>query len=120
MSVLSLTIPGKITSANMVKTPFARRAVKTEGARYDAARVKSIVFAAVKTQRWQMPAQASVHIVAYNSRLDCGNIEKIPVDSLKGLAIVNDSPKHLRRLLVEHAPKDALGERYTVTVEAIE
>lgn len=117
---LEFTIHGKVTSANKVKTPFANRAVKTEKARVDQARVKSIAFCAGIGARWRIPDVASVTIIAYNSNLDVGNIEKIPVDSMKGVLIVNDNPRHLRRLLVEHAPKDALGERYVVRVESLD
>lgn len=117
--MIEFTIPGKITSANMNKTPMGGRAIKTQGAREDQSRIAARAIVAKQFARWIIPERAIVTIFAYNSRLDVGNIEKIPIDGIKRILIADDNPKHLRKLVVEHMDKDRGGERYVVRVEAV-
>ena len=127
--MVEFTIPGKVTSANEIKTPFAfldkgkprARMLKSTSARADTTRIKSIAFAAKVSQRWRVPDRARISVLAFNSRLDAGNLEKVILDAIKGgLIIVDDNPKHLRSLFVDHQDRDHLGERYVVRVTAID
>ena len=119
--MISFVIPGKITSANRVTRHVGRIALKSESARIDHARIRTYAIAASRpanSNDWAVPLfGAAVTIRAHNSRLDADNLPKTILDGIKGILIVNDSPKHLRRLVVEHV-SDKLGERYAVTVEA--
>ena len=125
---VEFTIQGKVTSANEVKTPLTMmkggkpitRMLKSKQARKDTERIKGLAFAAKIQQGWRVPEQATLVILAYNSGLDCGNVEKTIGDSIKGgLLIVDDRPKHLKSLFVEHQDRDHLGERYVVRVSAV-
>lgn len=119
LSMVTFTIPGKVTSSNMVKTPMAfGRAVKTSSARLDCERIRTYALACALTNDWEQPQVAGVTIVAWNSRLDVDNLPKCVLDGIKGVLILNDSPKRLRRLLVEHR-RDKEGERYVVTVDVL-
>ena len=115
MSV-TFTIPGKITSANRVTRHVGQMALKSASAREDHSRIRA---RAVVARRGAPPEAAAVTIVAWNSRLDADNLPKTILDGIRGILIVNDSPKHLRRLIVEHE-RDRGGERYVVTVESKE
>jgi hypothetical protein len=114
--MIEFTIPGKVTSANLVTRHVGKLAIKSASARLDHARIRDYALVALR-QREEHPLKAAVTITAYNSRLDADNLPKCILDGIKGILIVNDSPKHLRRLVVEHVA-DKLGERYTVRVEA--
>ena len=130
---IEFTIRGKVTSANEIKTPIAMmkrgsdgkmrpftRMLKSRSAREDTDRIKALAFTAKVRAGWRVPDLARVTILAYNSGLDVGNIEKTIGDSIKGgLLIVDDNPKHLKSLFVEHQDRDHLGERYVVRVEAV-
>lgn len=116
--MVTFTIPGKVTSANRVTRNVGGRSLKSASARDDTERIRGIAFAAKTRAGWSVPVVAALTIVAFSSRLDVGNIEKVIADAIKGgLLIVDDNPKHLRRLLVEHCHDDG-QERYIVTVEA--
>ena len=113
---ITITIPGKITSANRVTRHVGGRALKSASARRDTERIRAIAWAAAQAAGWEAPEVAAIRIQAHNSRLDAGNIEKVLLDSIKGgLLIVDDRPRHLRRLLIEHH-RDEIGERYEITV----
>jgi len=130
---VEFTIRGKVTSANEIKTPIAMmkrgkdgkmkpftRMLKSRSAREDTERIKQSAFVAKMLQGCRVPELARVTILAFNSGLDVGNIEKTIGDSIKGgLLIIDDNPKHLKSLFVEHQDKDHLGERYVVRVEAV-
>jgi hypothetical protein len=130
---VEFVIRGKVCSANEVKTPIPMmkrgpngkmipftRTVKSQQAREDTERIKALAFAAKIQQGWRVPEQARLTILAYNSGLDCGNVEKTVGDSIKaGLLIIDDRPKHLKSLFVEHQDRDHLGERYVVRVESV-
>ncbi len=92
------------------------RSLKSASARDDQARVRSLAHAAVLAGGWPAPP-VSVTIVAWSSRLDVDNIAKVIIDGMKGVVILNDSARHVGRLVVEHR-RDKLGERYEVTVES--
>ncbi len=119
---VTFTIPGKITSANRVTRHVGRVALKSKSAREDHERVRMLAAFVAPWNGGQGPslplAAMAVTIVAYNSRLDADNLPKTILDGIRGVLIVNDSPKHLRRLVVEHR-RDKLGERYEVTVAAL-
>ena len=127
---IEFTIPGRVTSANEVKTPLSflkpggkkpfTRMVKSKSAREDTERIKGLALAAKMRSGWKVPKTAALEIYAFNSRLDVGNIEKTVGDSIKaGLLIVDDRPSCLESLFVQHMPKDHRGERYIVRVRAI-
>jgi hypothetical protein len=129
---VEFTIPGRVTSANLVTRHMAfvkqtedgpksiARAYKPADAKRDMERIASLATAAKAISGWRVPQQARISILAYNSGLDVGNIEKTIGDSIKGgLLIVDDRPKHLKSLFVEHQDRDHLGERYLVRVEAV-
>jgi hypothetical protein len=125
---VEFTIPGKVTSANEIKTPLAfivngkakARTIKTKTAREDAERIAGLALVAKTRSGWRVPELVRLTILAYNSGLDVGNIEKTIGDAIKGgLLIVNDNPKHLKSLFVDHQDRDHLGERYVVRVEAV-
>jgi len=122
VGVVSFTIPGKITSANRVTRHVGKVALKSKSARDDDARIKGWALLAYamgpngNSVAVKMPVRAEVRIEAINSRLDADNLPKTILDGIKGILIVNDSPKHLGRLIVEHK-RDKLGERYVVTVD---
>lgn len=126
--MITFTIPGKITSANRVTRHVGNRSIKSASARTDQERIRSLAngYALLayalgpngNSREIVVPTPASVSIVAWNSRLDADNLPKCVLDGIKGVLIVNDSPKHLRRLLVEHR-KDTGGERYDVSVDAV-
>lgn len=117
--MISFTIPGKITSANRVTRRVGNASLKSASAREDHARIRSLALAASRpanSNDWGVPLfGASVRINAYNSRLDADNLPKTILDGIKGILIENDSPKHLRYLVVHHN-KDERGERYIVEV----
>lgn len=113
---VTFTIPGKITSANRVTRRVENMSLKSASARDDTQRIGALALAARLLQGWIVPEVAWLNIVAYNSRLDVGNIEKVVGDGIKArLLIIDDNRKHLRRLLVTHRDDDQ-GERYVVTV----
>lgn len=129
---VEFTIPGKITSANLVTRHMAfvqqtedgpkaaARAYKPADVKADMERIASLATAAKMLSGWRVPEQARMSVLAFNSLLDVGNIEKTIGDSIKGgLLIIDDRPKHLKSLFVEHQDKDHLGERYVVRVESI-
>jgi hypothetical protein len=96
------------------------RALKSESAREDTDRIRSLALAAKVRSGWRVPDRARIEILAYNSRLDIGNIEKVIGDSIKGgLLIVDDRPAHLKSLFVDHQDSDHLGERYVVRLTAV-
>jgi hypothetical protein len=119
--VLAFTLDGRITSNNFVKTgvPIRRRGkpavrmLKTKGARDDQAFVAAVASIAAATIGWQKPAAASLEIIAWNTRKDVGNIEKVIADGMIGIAY--DDDRVLVSLRVEKR-KDIGGERYDVTV----
>lgn len=113
--MVSFTIPGKVTSANRVTRRVGNRSIKSASAREDHSRIYARAMTVRHAAPWVTPERAFVTIVAWNSRLDADNVCKCILDGIKGVLIVNDSPKHLRRLVVEHE-RDKLGERYVVTV----
>lgn len=115
--MVTFTIPGPVTSANRVTRRVGNKSLKSAGARTDHARIRSL--AIEQRARWGLRDPASVIIIAWNSRLDIDNLPKVILDGLKGVLIVDDSPKHLKRLLVEHW-RDAGGERYEVVVKALD
>lgn len=111
-------IPGKITSANRVTRHVGKIALKSKSAREDHTRIKERAVARAILDKWEIPNAARVTISAYNSRLDADNLPKTILDGIKGVLIVNDSPKHLRGLAITHTT-DKLGERYVVHVRSI-
>jgi hypothetical protein len=128
LSEVEFVVHGKITSANLVTRNVAlkfgdkvvARSLKSKSAREDTARIKSLALVAKLQARWNVPELARITILAYNSKLDCGNVEKVVGDSIKGgLLIIDDRPKHLKSLFVEHQDRDHLGERYVVRVSAV-
>lgn len=116
--MIMFTIPGKITSANRVTRHVGHRSIKALSARLDCERIRTYALAAALTGDWTQPQTAAVGIVAWNSRLDADNLPKCVLDGIKGILILNDSPKRLRRLVVEHR-RDSQGERYEVTVDVL-
>ena len=122
-----MTIPlqfcyhGKLTSANHMKAPQIRgkRAVlvKTKEAKEDAGRIRELAQVAADIVHWRIPEAAIVEIIAWNSLLDVGNVEKIPLDSLKGIAWNDD--RCVVKLTVEKR-RDRGGERYEVEVSPAE
>jgi hypothetical protein len=115
---ITFTVPGKITSANRVTRHVGKVAVKSRSAREDHSRIAARAMTARSIAKWEVPQVAAVGIVAWNSRLDADNLPKCVLDGIKGILILNDSPKRLRRLCVEHR-RDKLGERYDVTVDVL-
>jgi Holliday junction resolvase RusA-like endonuclease len=94
------------------------RSLKSASAREDQARVRSLAHAAMRYGQRGWPAPpVSVTIVAWSSRLDVDNIAKVIIDGMKGVVILNDSARHVGRLVVEHR-RDRQGERYEVSVSA--
>lgn len=51
--------------------------------------------------------------------LDIDNANKVLLDALKGIAIVDDSRRYVRRLLGEQMEPDALPARVVVTIEPL-
>ena len=119
--MITFVIPGKITSANRVTRRVGNASIKSASARGDHERIRSLALTVTRQDQYihwvAAYPRATVTVTAYNSRLDADNLPKTILDGIKGILIVNDSPKHLRRLVVEHV-SDKLGERYAVTVEA--
>jgi hypothetical protein len=96
------------------------RAYKPKDAVEDMARIKSLAFAAKVQQGWNVPEQARVTILCFNSGLDVGNVDKVISDAIKGgVLIIDDRKNHCKSLFVEHQDDDHLGERYVVRVEAV-
>jgi hypothetical protein len=125
---VEFTIPGRVTSANLVTRHMGllqhgkavARAYKPKDAVEDMARIKSLAFAAKVQQGWNVPEQARVTILCFNSGLDVGNVDKVISDAIKGgVLIIDDRKKHCKSLFVEHQDDDHLGERYVVRVEAV-
>lgn len=123
---IEFTILGSVCSANRVTRGLAfvrngkavMRATKSKEARDDTDRIKGIAFAAKVQQGWFVPERACVEIEAYGSRLDADNVAKTICDSIKGnLLIVDDRPKHLKSIYVEHMD-GAAKEYYVVRVIA--
>ena len=126
---VEFTLPGRLTSANgvtrnvaMIVNGKARsRSLKSKEAREDTARIQSIALAAKLVSGWRVPDRARITILAYNSRIDADNISKVLTDAIKGgLLIVDDRPRHLKSLYVEHQEPDHLSERYVVRVRDVE
>lgn len=115
---VAFTVHGKITSANRVTRRVGNLSLKSASARIDTARIASLATAARAVANWTMPPRAWLAIVAYNSRLDAGNVEKVIGDGIKGILIADDSPRYLAMLTVEHR-RDTRGERYEVTVRPL-
>src|ERR1700694_5947812 len=89
--VLEMRIPGPTVSGNASFrfSASGKRYTSSEALQYKD-RVRSIAFSEIQRQKWTAPEYAGVCIVAYNSRLDCGNIEKLTCDAMQGTAIRND------------------------------
>ena len=114
---IKFLVPGKVTSANRVTRRVGNVSVKSESAREDCSRIAARAIVAKQFARWITPDRARVSIKAYNSLIDADNLPKTILDGIKRILIVDDKPKHLRSLYVEHVQDDA-GERYEVEVEA--
>ncbi len=60
--------------------------------------------------------RAVVKMLLVNQRIDCDNALKI-LDGLKGVAFVDDGPKHLRGVQSYHADPDDGGPRVEFRIE---
>ncbi len=116
MSDLRFTYHGSLTSNNRVTRRTKQgKILKSASAREDQKKVKALAIEAVA---FAMPLPpmgnaCEVEIVAWNTRKDCGNIEKVICDGMTGVAY--DDDRRITKLTVEKR-KDRGGERYEVTV----
>jgi Holliday junction resolvase RusA-like endonuclease len=117
MKVLEFTIPWRVTSNNVAARRVGRAMIPNPAAVRDKARISTIVLVAVKSQRWEFPVAAALIIIAWNTRKDAGNVEKVVADSMNGIAWSDD--KIVTELHVEKR-RDSGGERYDVRVESRE
>lgn len=117
MSELRFVIHGQLTGNNEFRTPVNGVMKKTKNARADAARVKEVAIVAATSAGWEIPQAASVTIIAFNCRKDVGNIEKVPMDAIKGVVVRDDADfmeQHIFRRW------DREGERYEIIVRPCE
>lgn len=118
MSELRFVVYGSIVTTNRRLAPDAQGQLrKTKEARASAHRVSEIAGVCAGVQGWVIPEAASVEIVAFCSKLDVDNSVKGIQDALKGIAWRDDAD-----VLSLHVERwwDNLGERYEVTVRAID
>lgn len=114
MSALEFVVPWRVTSNNVAARRVGRAMIANPAATRDKQRIWQIAFAAAHEQGWKMPEAAALHIVAFNTRKDVGNVEKVICDALAGVAWNDD------RILVElrvEKRKDLDGERYAIRIE---
>jgi Holliday junction resolvase RusA-like endonuclease len=114
MNALTFTVPWRVTSNNVAARRVGRAMIPNPAATRDKQRIWQIAFAAAKEQGWKMPDAAALYIVAYGTRKDVGNIEKIISDALSGVAWIDD--RIVTELHVEKK-RDLGEERYDVRVE---
>jgi Holliday junction resolvase RusA-like endonuclease len=112
---LSFTYHGSLTSNNAVARAVKGKVLKSASAREDTKRVRELCQVAADIAHWSMPEAASLEITAWNTRKDCGNVEKVLSDGCNGIAWKDD--RCVVKLTVEKR-KDRGGERYDVTVSA--
>lgn len=110
---LAFTYFGSLTSNNAVARAVKGKVLKSASAREDQKRVRSLCQDAADIAHWSKPEAAELQIIAWNTRKDCGNVEKVLSDGCNGIAWKDD--RCVVRLVVEKR-KDRGGERYDVTV----
>jgi hypothetical protein len=97
------------------------KVLKSASAREDQKKVRALTADAIPAG-WPLienyvPCSYEVEIVAWNTRKDCGNIEKVLCDGMTGVAY--DDDRRIVKLTVEKR-KDRGGERYEVVVRPAE
>lgn len=114
---LVIFVPGRIVSNNRVTRHVEGKALKSTEARRDQARIAARARDAALLVRWEpLVGACELQIVAWNTRKDVGNIEKVIADALSGIAY--DDDRRLVRLVVEKR-RDKQGERYDVAVRPL-
>jgi Holliday junction resolvase RusA-like endonuclease len=119
MGALRFCYVGSLTSNNRVTRRTKQgKILKSASAREDQKKVKALATEAVLSVPSPFWGNAcEVEIVAWNTRKDCGNIEKVICDGMTGVAY--DDDRRITKLTVEKR-KDRGGERYEVCVRPAE
>lgn len=117
IDALVISIPGRIVSNNRVTRHVEGKALKSTEARRDQARIAEQARQAAFLSQWEpLITACELQIIAWNTRKDVGNVEKVIADALSGIAY--DDDRRLVRLVVEKR-RDKLGERYDVAVRPL-
>jgi hypothetical protein len=117
--VLTIVVPGRVASNNALPRGPANRTASGRRALEYKEHAHWCVVEAANAVRWNIPQCARVTITIFQTWIDADNGTKLGVDSLKGIAIIDDNRDHMRFISAEHAMDD--GEpRIEITVTACE
>jgi Holliday junction resolvase RusA-like endonuclease len=102
--MVSFTVPGRVPSKSNYRHSAKQMAQWQRIKSYEQEVGLSAICAGARSHLGSGPARVKVLLV--NQRLDLDNALKCPIDGLKGVAFVDDSPEHLEAVQVCQAKDD--------------
>jgi hypothetical protein len=116
---LRFTVPGRLVSNNSVARADKGIVHKGANARKYQDFAAECAKEAVLQVGWVIPKCARILITVFNYSADADNCAKLLCDSIRGIAIMDDSRRHVRGVAIEHE-LDSGGPRAEVIVRPCE